>query len=137
MRKLLVPAFTLVRRLSVLKAPIPCSRIHLISPARPFQQRTMSTTPVKRYLLEYTYVENMVERRAPYRAEHLANAEKLVGENVIIVGGAFMPNADGALFIFQTDKDTVERFVQADPYYRAGLIPKYKITEWNVVVGKL
>ena len=98
----------------------------------------MSTGPViKKYLLEYSYVENMLELRAPYRAEHLANAERLVKENILIVGGAFMPNADGALFIFQSDYETVENFVKNDPYFRAGLIPKYKITEWNVVVGKL
>jgi uncharacterized protein YciI len=96
----------------------------------------MSST-VRKYLLEYQYVENMVERRTPHRAEHLANAEKLLNEHILIVGGAYMPNADGALFIFQSDYDTVEAFVQNDPYYKAGLIPKYTIREWNVVIGKL
>lgn len=92
---------------------------------------------VKKYLLEYQYVPNILELRTPYRAEHLANAEKLVNEGIIIAGGAYMPNVDGALFIFHSDYDTVEQFVQNDPYYRAGLIPKYTIREWNIVVGKL
>ncbi len=105
-----------------------------------FQSLKMSTTSAavsKKYILEYHYVENMVERRAPYRADHLSNAERLLQDNILIAGGAFMPNADGALFIFSSDYETVENFVQNDPYFKAGLIPKYSIREWNVVVGKL
>jgi|EP01040_Poterioochromonas_malhamensis_P008798 hypothetical protein len=99
---------------------------------------TTSAPPVsKKYILEYHYVENMVERRTPYRADHLANAERLLQDNILIAGGAFMPHADGALFIFSSDYETVENFVQNDPYFKAGLIPKYSIREWNVVVGKL
>lgn len=105
-----------------------------------FQKLSMSsmTTPApKRFILEYKYVENMLERRAPFRAEHLANAEKLLKDNALIAGGAFMPNADGAMFIFQGDYEMVESFVQNDPYYKAGLIPSYSIREWSVVIGKL
>jgi uncharacterized protein YciI len=98
----------------------------------------MSTAgPVKKYLLFFTYVDNMLEKRGPYRKEHLAKAQKLVDENIMILGGAYDPQTDGAVYIFKSDYDTIERFVKADPYYRAGLIPKYRITEWNLVLGKL
>ncbi len=43
--------------------------------------RNMST-----WLLEYTYVKNILELRGPYREQHLANANALVDSGVIIAG---------------------------------------------------
>ena len=95
-----------------------------------------STTAIaKKYLLEYKYVDNMTEKRTPYRSKHLELAQKLLASKTLIAGGAFLPAVDGALFIFSGSEDDVKRFVAEDPYVTAGLVPSYTIREWAVAVG--
>jgi uncharacterized protein YciI len=43
------------------------------------------------YLLFYDYVENAVERRAPFRAEHLRLAQEALGRGELLMGGARAP----------------------------------------------
>jgi len=92
---------------------------------------------VKTYLLEYKYVDNMVERRTPYRTGHIALAERYISEKLIVAGGAFVPKVDGAMFIFKSTRNILEAFVKEDPYVANGLVPEYTIREWNVVVGSV
>jgi uncharacterized protein YciI len=90
-----------------------------------------------KYVLEYVYVADILEKRTPYRPDHIALAEKYCNEGTILSGGPFTPPT-GALFVFSADgKDAVENFVKSDPYYAAGLITNYSIKEWNVVIGKV
>ena len=88
------------------------------------------------YLLFYTTVENYVERRAPFREEHikLANAAHERGE--IVMAGALAEPADGAVLVFKGDNPSVaEEFAKNDPYVLNGLITKWKIRPWTVVIG--
>jgi len=85
--------------------------------------------------LLYETVEGFIERRAPFRAEHLALVERWHREGRLLLAGAFDP-ADGALLVFRVeDPAEVEEFVRSDPYVRQGLIPSYRVRKWNVVVG--
>lgn len=93
---------------------------------------------LKTFLLEYKYVDNMAEKRTPHRAEHIALAQKLIETNQIVAGGAYVPDLDGAMFIFKSSsRSVVEDFVKKDPYVKHGLVPKHSIKEWNVVVGSI
>ena len=65
------------------------------------------------YLLFYDYVENAVERRAPFREEHLRLAREAVARGELLLGGAFAEPVDGAALLFQAD----------DPSRRRGLRP--------------
>ena len=88
------------------------------------------------YLLFYTTVENYVERRAPFREEHikLANAAHERGE--IVMAGALAEPADGAVLVFKGESPSVaEEFAKNDPYVLNGLITKWKIRPWTVVIG--
>ena len=88
------------------------------------------------HLLFYTYVEDILERRAPYRDEHLAAARAAHERGEIVMVGAYAEPTDGALFIFKTDDPSaIERFVAADPYVAAGLVTEWKIRPWTVVFG--
>jgi hypothetical protein len=41
------------------------------------------------------------------------------------------------LLIFRVkDKSVIEEFVDKDPYVKNGLIAKWEIREWTVVIGK-
>ncbi len=87
------------------------------------------------FALFYDTVDNFVERRQPYRAEHLAFAERAHREGHLLLGGAFNP-ADGALLVFRTsDRSVVEKFAQNDPYVVKGLVRAWRVREWTVVIG--
>ncbi len=83
----------------------------------------------------YEAGEGFLERRLPFRAEHLALVEQWHREGRLVLGGAFDP-PDGALLVFRVnDVAEVEEFIRSDPYVRHGLIPAYRVRRWNVVVG--
>ena len=87
-------------------------------------------------LLTLEYVDDMVEKRGPYREEHLAGARKGFDEGKIVMAGALMDPVDAGVFVFKNcEREEVEAFVEADAYHKAGLIPGYSIRPWMVVVG--
>jgi hypothetical protein len=88
------------------------------------------------YVLFYETVDNYVERRAPFRDEHLALARAAHERGELVLGGAFADPADAALLVFEGDDPAiVEAFVAADPYVRNGLIKKWRVRPWTVVIG--
>jgi hypothetical protein len=88
------------------------------------------------YLLLYDYVENAVERRAPFREAHLTLAREALARGELLMGGAFADPVDGAALLFRTDSpDAVEAFVAKDPYVASGLVTRWRIRPWTVVVG--
>ena len=88
-----------------------------------------------KYILEYEYVSDILEKRTPYRAEHLALAEELLAKNLLIAAGPYQP-ASGAVFLFNTnDKSIINSFIEKDPYVKAKLVTKFTVKEWNVVIG--
>ncbi len=88
------------------------------------------------HALFYDYVENIIERRAPFRAEHFALAKEFQERGEFVMGGAFDAPPDGALIVFRTDDPAVvEGFVKRDPYVRNGLVTKWRIRPWVVVIG--
>lgn len=88
------------------------------------------------YLLLYDVVEQYAVRRAPFRGEHLTLAQEFVARGELVLGGALADPVDGAVLLFRGDSPaTVERFVKADPYVKNGLVTRWQIREWTVVVG--
>lgn len=89
------------------------------------------------YLLFYDVVPNYVERRAPYRIEHLELAEQSVARGEMLLAGALADPTDGAVFLFQGDSPrAAEAFAEADPYVRNGLVTSWRVRTWPTVVGK-
>jgi uncharacterized protein len=90
-----------------------------------------------KFILEYSYIADILEKRGPYRPEHLKLAEDYLKDGAIIYGGPFTPPS-GALFIFSVDgRESVEAFVAKDPYVANGLVTTYTIKEWNVLIGTI
>ncbi|MFB3903475.1 MAG: YciI-like protein [Acidobacteriota bacterium] len=88
------------------------------------------------YLLFYRTVENYVERRAPYRDQHLAHATSALKRGELVMGGALSDPVDGAVLVFNADSPAVvEGFAREDPYVKAGLITEWKVRPWTVVIG--
>ena len=93
---------------------------------------------MKYYALIYYVVDNYVERRMQFREEHLRLANESVKRGEMFLGGAFSDPADRALLLFHVhDVSVVEDFVKGDPYYINGLIVRYEIRLWNVVIGNV
>jgi len=88
------------------------------------------------YVLTYRTVDNYVERRAPYREEHLALVRAAHERGELVMAGAFADPADSALLVFKGDSPAVaERFVRDDPYVKNALITEWRVRPWTVVVG--
>lgn len=88
------------------------------------------------FLLLYDYVENAVERRAPFREAHLELAREANARGELVLAGAFAEPVDGAALVFRTeDRSVVERFAAADPYVAGGVVKGWRIRPWTVVIG--
>jgi uncharacterized protein YciI len=84
-------------------------------------------------ILSYTYVAGMLERREPYRDEHLALARRFKDQGRLLIVGALGDPPKGALLVFG-DEEAAAEFAGADPYRAAGLITEHRIEPWNVVM---
>jgi uncharacterized protein YciI len=89
------------------------------------------------YLLFYDVGPEYIERRAEFRSAHLALAWASHERGELLLGGAFADPVDGTLLIFQGDSPAVaERFAEADPYVRNGLVRGWRVRAWTTVVGR-
>jgi uncharacterized protein YciI len=88
------------------------------------------------FALLYDVVPDYPTRRQAFRAAHLALAERAAGEGKLLLGGAFDP-PDGALLVFEAASAAeVESFVREDPYVVNGLVTRWRVRPWTVVVGR-
>jgi uncharacterized protein YciI len=93
------------------------------------------TDPVLHHALFYDYVENAVERRAPYREDHLAWARTWKDDGRIVMAGALGDPPHGGLFVFRVeDPAQTEEFVAGDPYVSGGIVTGHRVEPWNVVI---
>ena len=92
---------------------------------------------MKYYALFYNYVDDYMTRRGQFREEHLKLANASNQRDEMILAGAFSDPPDKALLIFHVaDKSIIEDFIKKDPYVNNGLVMKWEIREWTVVIGK-
>jgi len=88
------------------------------------------------YALIYHLVDDYMERRPAFRKEHLALAAAAETRGELVLGGAFSDPADTALLIFRAAKQSdVEDFVGQDPYVQNGLVVRWEIRPYTVVIG--
>ena len=88
------------------------------------------------YVLLYTVVEDYISRRAPYRDEHLRLARDAHRRGELLLAGALSDPADRALLVFRApDRAIVEAFARHDPYVINGLVTRWEVRAWTVVIG--
>ena len=96
----------------------------------------MGTDPKRYWLLVYEYVEDYVERRAPFRQAHLELAHHAHDRGELVMAGALADEPYGAVFVFGADEASVaEDFARTDPYVNEGVVTSWRVRGWNVVVG--
>jgi uncharacterized protein len=88
------------------------------------------------FALLYHVVDDYVARRAALREEHLALAKESIARNELQLGGALGDPPDRALIVFRgADAGVAAAFAEADPYVRHGLVTRWEVIPWAVVVG--
>lgn len=86
------------------------------------------------HILFYEYVEDMLNRRGPYREAHLAGIRAQRDAGRVTMAGALGDPPHGAAIVFQdTDPEVIEAFAQADPYVEAGLVTARRVEPWTLV----
>ncbi len=88
------------------------------------------------FILFYKTIDNYIEKRIPFRKDHLAYAEEAHEREELIMAGALADPADSAILVFKGDSPSVaEQFAQSDPYVLNGLIKEWEVRPWSVVIG--
>jgi uncharacterized protein YciI len=88
------------------------------------------------FALIYELVDDYLPRRAAFRQEHLGLATAAHERGEIVLAGAFADPPDRALLIFHgIDRNVAESFARKDPYVLQGLVKKWEVRPWTVVIG--
>jgi uncharacterized protein YciI len=89
------------------------------------------------FVLFYDVVDDFVSRRSPFREEHLRLAREAFRRGELLLGGALTDPADRALLVFRTaERSVVEAFARNDPYVTGGLVTRWEVRPWAVVIGE-
>ena len=88
------------------------------------------------YALFYYVVDDFVARRVEYREEHLRFVREAHARGELLLAGALTDPTDQALLVFRAaDGSVPEDFARNDPYVKRGLVTRWEVRPWAVVVG--
>jgi uncharacterized protein len=89
------------------------------------------------YLLFYEKTPDHVAREVSLSAAHRAHLNAAVSRGELLLGGSLGHPTDGAaVLVFKADSARVaEEFARADPYVIDGLVNRWTVRTWDVVVG--
>ena len=86
----------------------------------------------KRHILFYDYVDDILERRELFRAEHLAAIRAGQEDGRILMAGPLGDPPHGGALVF-VDPAAAEAFAHADPYVTNGLVTSWRVDLWTLV----
>jgi uncharacterized protein YciI len=94
----------------------------------------MDVTVTLRHVLVYEYVDDdVIERRAPHREEHIGLVRERLADGRLLMAGALGDDPPhGGLLVF-TDAAEAGAFAHADPYVSSGLVRDWRVEPWQVV----
>lgn len=88
------------------------------------------------FMLIYDVRPDFIQRRAAFRAEHLALGWKAAEAGELVLAGALEESTRQAFLLFQGDtKGAAIRFAESDPYVRHGLVEDWRVVQWDTVIG--
>jgi uncharacterized protein YciI len=91
---------------------------------------------MKYYAMFYYVVDDFAARRAEYREEHLRLVREAHRRGELLLAGAFADPADRALLVFRApERSVAEDFARKDPYVTRGLVTRWEVRSWAVVIG--
>lgn len=88
------------------------------------------------FVLLYHTSPDYLERRGQHRVEHLALARAAHERGELLLAGALQNPVDAALLVWKcADRAPIHAFIDADPYVKNGLVTRWEIRDWYVVVA--
>jgi uncharacterized protein len=88
------------------------------------------------FVLSYELVPDYIAQRAEFRESHLQLAREALNRGELVLAGALADPSDRALLVFRvTRRQIVEDFARQDPYVRNGLVIRWEVRAWTVVIG--
>lgn len=88
------------------------------------------------FVLTYDVVDDFVNKRTPFRAAHLHEVREAHHRGELVMAGALGEPVEALLVFRVSDKSVVEKFATSDPYVTSGIVKKWKVRPWTVVVGQ-
>jgi uncharacterized protein YciI len=86
------------------------------------------------HVLFYEYVKEVLERREPYRQEHLARIRSERDAGRVVMAGALGDPPHGAAIVFRdVPVEDIEAFAARDPYVKGGLVTSWRVEVWKLV----
>lgn len=85
---------------------------------------------MSKFVMWGNYCDNVLEKREPFRASHLAGLAQQKEQGILITLG---PTKDltKVFGIYEAvDEAMVRELVEADPYWQNGIWTDYEIKEW-------
>ena len=83
-----------------------------------------------KYILFGSYCDHVLEKREPYRKDHLNGIKKQKEAGVVIAIG---PTQDltKVFGIYEAENEAIVRqLIEADPYWKNGIWTEYEVKEW-------
>jgi uncharacterized protein len=91
---------------------------------------------VQYFALFYDVADDFLSRRSACREEHLRLAREAHRRGELLLAGALTGPADRALLVFRAEgRSAVEEFARNDPYVTGGLVTRWEVRPWAVVIG--
>jgi len=86
-----------------------------------------------KFVMWGSYCEDALEKRAPYRADHLAGLQSQKDRGVLLSLGPTMDNTKVFGIYEADDQATVRKLIENDPYWQNGIWTEYELYAWNQV----
>ena len=86
-----------------------------------------------KFVMWGSYCENALEKRTPYRSDHLAGLDAQKEKGLLTSLGPTTDNTKVFGTYQAEDEATVRQLVENDPYWVNGIWTEYEVYEWNQV----
>lgn len=118
------------------RATSPSRQMLVPAPAGHTIGKPLQAAPVGlHFMLIYDVGPDFIQRRAQFRDEHLALAWNASDAGELVLAGALEEPTEQAFLLFRGTRTAAERFAQADPYVRHGLVKQWRVKQWHTTVG--
>ena len=89
------------------------------------------------YLLFYEKAPDFEDRQKPLSVAHRDYLQTFATRGDLILGGSLENPTDGsAVLLFKADSAAaVEAVAQGDPYVKGGIVIKWSVRPWDLVIG--
>ena len=88
------------------------------------------------FALQYNVVEDFTNKRTPFRPAHLKEVRDAHTRGEIVMAGALADPSEALIIFRGADRSAAENFAKNDPYVKQGLVKKWTVRQWTVVIGQ-